>query len=165
MKARYKSYIRALYTLISTPGIDPSHIKKSILLTLRQYSEFDADGKQAWHNLDVSRNMHIRCSVDAKKLIDMTNDYRVVHFEHITPVAVLYDELMKCKSLRDVFLVIQKSEIVYLTLAEAAILDGPKSRTISLKGKEVSCVSMKRRGTREERMGALATLGVKFTHL
>ena len=140
---------------------------------IRSYDEFIPTGKSKWLNLERYKG-YMRWSKRAfialqhakgKKPYDIVRED--LHFEHITPNALILDRLMEKKRLSPnspisknvIASILNESEIVVLSKEESTILDGSVNKKYPLGDDEMNGLNMKSKQDGTIRLNAIgATL-------
>lgn len=131
---------------------------------VRHYPEILDSGKSSWRNIKLYKKHH-RITERAAKVLEESNNWRDVHFEHITPVKVVYDKLIELENptKEKITEIMSESEVIVLSKEEAVVLDGSINKLYPLDGNMVSGKSLKSKGSREERLSAInAKLSKKY---
>lgn len=162
--------IFSLYTydkIMSDKGAPIREMIKNCFI--RSYDEFTPDGRCKWLNFDRYKTFMrwSRRAIDALGKAGSKKPYDIVredlHFEHITPNAVIFDRLMEKKKANpynpipknEIASILNASEIVILSKEESDILDGSKKTEYPLEEEKMYGVDMKSKEDGSVRLDAI----------
>jgi hypothetical protein len=125
---------------------------------IRYYPEFTMDNQQPYKMFDLYKK-YFRFTKRA------WNQYKKepekVMYEHIWPIEVIFNELLKARSATDVVSketiheIMKKTEVVILAEEEATLLNGSINKTYNFGGQMRKGLGLREAGTAGERLAAV----------